>query len=989
MARLLQPSFTSGELSPSLYARVDIARYQTALRRAINFIVRPTGGIDNRPGLYFVNRNRQAAKRSRLIPFVPSDSEAYAIELADHYARFVTNGAVIVSGTLTVSNVDSSGGGTPKIRVTTSVAHGLSTGASVSIAGVVGVNSPLRANGDFIVTVTAADKFTLDGSDWTGGSYTSGGTVSVHLQIATPWAEADLAQVRYTQSADVLTLFHPDYAPRQITRVSSTSFTIATYEPRNGPFKATNADESIYVYASGTEGSVTLTASSGIFTSDMVGALFYLEEQDPRAVPPWESDKQLTATGVSTLGLLRRSDGKVYECATAYTPGSGKECRTGTVRPTHEEGTAADGDGNPIKGTSCTRAGVDWTYLHSGYGILEITAYTSSTQVTATVLNTLPESVVGGSLASASWSFNGDGVTTVFSITGATATTDRLYEVYVNGENVPFTAFTTNSVADTITFDTAPSVGTGNVVVSQIEYSNKSNIWALGAWSEEEGYPSLGTYYGERLATANTPGQPQTVWTTKVGIYDDYGKSTPLADDDALTFTLAARRLQAVRDLLPLDQLLAITSSAEWKVTAGSNDVLTPSTVGFKQQGEVGAADVQSVIAGNDAIYVQNRGALVRAIRYSFDAGESGGYRSRDLTMLSAHLVEGYEITELAFALVPYKVLWAVRSDGVLLGCTYEPDQEVVGWHRHTTAAGGEFESICVIPEGDEDVLYGVVRRTIDGAEVRYIERLVPRWKESDDIEDAFFVDSGLSFDGRNTGSTTMAVTGSGWTVNDDLTMTASVASFASTDEGDELELTVGGDTVRFEVLAYLTTTTLTVRPLINVPVGLQAVATTDWAWRRDTFSGLDHLVGETVAVLADGAEQSSKVVDEDGAITLDRPAARVHAGLGYNADAELLDITVVGGETVRDRPKLVKKLKAILNASRGGKAGPDEDNLDELKQREQGDAYNTQAPVSGVYEAILPSSTWNANGRAYLRQDRPLPFTVLGVIPEVEFGGR
>jgi hypothetical protein len=155
----------------------------------------------------------------------------------------------------------------------------------------------------------------------------------------------------------------------------------------------------------------------------------------------------------------------------------------------------------------------------------------------------------------------------------------------------------------------------------------------------------------------------------------------------------------------------------------------------------MGASNVQPAVTGNSILYSQDRGAGIRELSYSWEAQT---YRTVDASIMAPHLFSGYTISDLTFSRSPYQVLWVVRSDGVLLGLTYVPDQQVLGWHKHTT--DGSFESVCVIAEGTEDVLYAVVNRTIGGNTKRYVERLHSRQFENQ--EDAFHVDSGLSYDG-------------------------------------------------------------------------------------------------------------------------------------------------------------------------------------------------------------------------------------------------
>lgn len=354
----IQPSLSGGELSPSLYGRVDLNRWGISLKTCRNFIVRPYGGIDNRPGFKFVDETKTSAKAARLVPFIVSESVAYAVEMGDYYLRFYANGAQVVDGS----------------------------------------NNP--------------------------------------VEVASPWSETEIWDVKYTQSVDVMTFTHPEHQTQQLQRLTATSFQLVDYGPRNGPFQPLNADESIKVSASATTGIVTLTATSDIFNTNMVGSLFYLEQEDLGSVHPWVPDER----GVS-IGDLRRSDSKIYRCSEVpdITGLSGSPWyQTGNVAPTQDSGRAYDGPQDiRSDGTNQYKVGVQWEFLNFGFGVVKITAYTDAKNVTGEVTLRLPDSCVGGLGAAAnSWSFTGDGTTKVFSITGASAANPDYYSVTIDGAGV-------------------------------------------------------------------------------------------------------------------------------------------------------------------------------------------------------------------------------------------------------------------------------------------------------------------------------------------------------------------------------------------------------------------------------------------------------------------------------------------------------------------------------------------------------------------------
>lgn len=255
-------------------------------------------------------------------------------------------------------------------------------------------------------------------------------------------------------------------------------------------------------------------------------------------------------------------------------------------------------------------------------------------------------------------------------------------------------------------------------------------------------YPSAVAYFDQRRVFAATNNNPQTLWMTKAGSETNLTTSLPVQDDDSISFKIAARQQNRIRHMVPLSDLLLLTAGGEWRVFTGSGEPVTPASVIARPQSYVGANNVQPVVTSMSAIYVSAQGSKFRELIYSAEG--VGTYKSEDLSVLIPHLTNGYLITDLAFSRGPTPLAWAIRSDGTLLGLTYLPEQVVRGWHQHTT--DGVFESVCCVAEGNEDVLYVVVRRTIQGVVRRYVERLNSQLFDTQ--ADAFFVDSGLTYTG-------------------------------------------------------------------------------------------------------------------------------------------------------------------------------------------------------------------------------------------------
>ncbi|ENE2372978.1 hypothetical protein [Klebsiella aerogenes] len=819
----IQPSFSGGEIAPSLYGRIDMAKYQVALRKCDNFIVRQYGGVENRPGTQFIAAAKYPDRKCRLIPFQFSTVQTYALEFGHNYMRVIKDGGLVLT------------------------------------------------TGDVI------------------------------YELATPYADSDVFGLKFTQSADVMTIVHPSYPPKELRRYAHDNWQIVDVETKNGPFEDINVDESVTVYASGTTGTITLTASSAIFGSEQVGKLFYLEQPAVDSVPVWETSK------TTAIDDIRRADSNYYRANT-----SGK---TGTLRPSHTEGMAWDGWG----GTGDDDTGVQWEYLHSGFGIARITAVSGDgLSATADVISRIPENAVGSDKAS--------------------------YK------------------------------------------------WARYAWNSVNGYPATVVYYQQRLYFAASSAYPQTIWASRTGDYKDFGKSNPVQDDDRIVYTYAGRQVNEIRHLIDVGSLVVLTSGGEFVATGDQNKVLTPSSFSLSSQGSNGSSDVPPIAVSNIALFIQEKGSVVRDLAYSFDVD---GFQGNDLTILANHLFQKRSIVDWSFCIVPFSSAFCVRDDGKLLVLTYLRDQQVFAWSPQSSA--GKYESTCGIGEGSEDAIYFVVNRTINGQVVRYIERLSSRQFTND--LDAFFVDSGLSYDGRNTAGRTATISGGSgnWSYQVPYTLTMSGGSyFSSVDVGAQIQFPyTGTDPVdgtdvamqlRCDIVSVESGNSVTITANRDIPEVLQNTATTNWTMARQTFSGLEHLEGQTVNILSDASVEPQKVVT-GGAVTLEKPGGVVHIGLPINAQFETLDININGQETLLDKKQLISTVTLVVNASRGIWASTPGGQWYEYPQREFEFYDDPVEDATGKVEVKL-DSIWEKNGRLKIRQTDPLPLSVLAVIPRITVGG-
>ncbi len=410
-------------------------------------------------------------------------------------------------------------------------------------------------------------------------------------------------------------------------------------------------------------------------------------------------------------------------------------------------------------------------------------------------------------------------------------------------------------------------------------------------------YPAAVSYFEQRRCFAGTINKPQNIWLTRSGTESAMCYSLPIRDDDRIAFRVAAREANTIRHIVPLTQLLLLTSSAEWRITSVNSDAITPNTISVRPQSYVGASNVQPVIINNSLIYGAARGGHVRELGYSWQAN---GFITGDLSLRAAHLFDTFDVVDMAYAKAPQPLVWFVSTSGKLLGLTYVPEQQIGAWHQHDT--DGVFESCTVVAEGGEDVLYCIVRRTIGGNSVRYVERMASR--QFTDQADAFFVDCGLTYTG--------------------------------------------------------------------------APAT--------TISGLGHLEGKTVSILADGAVHPQRVVT-GGTITLDQAASKVQIGLPITADLQTLPVAAqIDGSFGQGRYKNVNKVWLRVYRSSGIFVGPDATNLTEAKQRTT-EPYGSPPALKSEEIQVLLSPSWADSGQIFVRQSDPLPLSIVSMTAEVALG--
>jgi hypothetical protein len=472
------------------------------------------------------------------------------------------------------------------------------------------------------------------------------------------------------------------------------------------------------------------------------------------------------------------------------------------------------------------------------------------------------------------------------------------------------TGFQTTDVGRIISFNSGKAKITARtsttVVVCTITTAFASTAataaFNLGAFSDTTGHPSCVSFFEQRLVFAGTTDEPQTIFFSAAGDYENMTTGTNA--DDAMVYTIAANQVNAIRYMKAVRTLVVGTTGGEYTVSADGTDAsITPTNITIKRQSSYGSANVDAIPAGNAILFLQKAKRKIRELQYNFD---SDGYQAPDLTILN-ETVTDTGINEMSYQQEPGSNIWCVRDDGVLACLTYQRSENVIAWSRHIF--GGAFGSGRAVCESiasisgtlTEDEVWVIVKRTINGATKRYVECFSDFDFDETDANDFKFLDSHLSYSGS---------------------------------------------------------------------------ATT-------TLSGLAHLEGQTVSILADGAAHANKTVSS-GAITLDRSATKACVGLSY--DSILQTMRIEGGAaegTSQGKTKRISKVVLRLFETVGVKVGPSLTNLELIPFR------TTSSLLSNPVDTLLSgdkeiefNDDYNSDGFIFIKQDQPLPCSILAIYP-------
>jgi len=927
-------SFNAGELSPKLDARVDTEKYAAGCRQCQNMIPMPHGGVTRRKGFEFVAAAKYDAtnKPVRLMDFQFSRTVSFMLELGNLYMRFYYLGNQIEVG---------------------------------------------------------------------GNPY----------EIVTPYLAAECDELQYVQINDVIYITHPSHPVQKLARIANDSWTLTTVDFDRPPFLDENLT-AITIDPSATTGSISLVASSALFEAGHIGAYFNIGHRREST----SAELAITAVAASAAVLVT---GKWF-------------FRTyGIWTATVELERSLDGSTNweavrSYIGRKDRNIDVEGEEDDQAYYRINIPAFTSQTATNgenSRAVFELEDRFIYGVVQ----------ITGVINSTNAAATVKR-------------TLFSAAATA----------------------------YWAEGAWSIKRGFPASCAFFENRMFFAGTTHQPQTLWGSIVDDYENF--TTGTADDDSVAFTLSSTERQQVLWMVSQSRLVIGTTSGEWTASGGDLDIsITPTKIKVRQQSNFGSQASRALLVNDTILFVQRSGRKLREAVY--DAVKEG-YQSNDVTILSDHITAG-GIKSPSYQSDRDSIFWAI-ANGNLIGMTYEKEQSVIAWHRHTTA--GTFESVETIYGTLDDEVWVSVLRTVNGVQKRYIERMTGYYNPSVDIyadapetgvgaaQIAFVVDTTGSMGGiiddvktqmvaiataysevysdvefglvdfkdetdpmpivdfTTLGAFTTAVnalsaSGGGdgpengygaivgavndmtWEVNKahrmllftdvesherGATLAEALAALLSEEivftygtyqdaDYDSLMTATGGQNITStdDITQFLFQTfpgADVAKTFVDSSVIYAGDATT-------TITGLDHLNGETVDILTNGAVHPQKVVS-GGSVTLDYEATIVHAGLAYDSIIQpmRLDVDEAAGNT----QGVVKNIRGVtlrLMDTLGLKVTDlNGETFREVEFRTTDDLMDAPPPLftGDKYQEV--DGDYSEDATIILKQDQPLPWTLLGM---------
>ncbi len=952
----LQPAFSAGELAPALWGREDLAKLKVGATTMRNMIVNYRGGAYSRPGTAFVGRCREPATTNihpRLIPFIFSISQAYELEFGTHYIRFIFQGAYITETPIAVTAF---GGG----NITVSGSY--NNGDWIFLSGLGGA---FEANEQtFIVGAPGGGTFQLLDLDGVPvnpanfSAYTSGGTAARIYEIATPYAAADLPLLKFTQSADVMSLTHSSYPPMELKRFAAANWTLSTFTaassvaPPSPPTLVLNSTATSPPPLTPTGYSYVVTSVDAKTGQESVASLpaFLGSPQDIAATAgsitiSWA---QVAGAGYYNVYKAQPAPNTVVPPGSLYGYvglSSGTQLVDNNIVPDFTQ--VPPLDTNPFTPGQI----LDVTITNPGSGYTFATAAITTSTGSGAVIEVIPLlGVIAGSI------------------------------VQLRGQNY--------APGDTVTISGDGSSATASLIISPTTGTN----------------PGVVSYFQQRRVFANTPNNPDTLYFSQPGAFNNFDKRIPTVDSDAITVSPYAEQVNGVQWMIAMSvQLVTLTGRSAWAVEGSGSSTfnpqpVSPSNTQALQQAFYGCnAEVMPFRENYDIIYCGALGSRFYALNYNFFTNL---YTGTDITVLSSHLFDGYRSHEAIWCRDPLRVAWVVRDDGALISLTYMKEQEVSGWARHDTQ--GAFWSSSTIPEPPVDAAYFITSRQRPGKPLYYaVERMDNRiWKS---VEDPWCIDCGVATI-RGEPAAGLAIS----TTSGAVTFSATAPVFDNTFVGVDLRA-LGGIA---RITGFAGASQVTGMWILPPNAGFTFVQAGDWTVARPVtvVSGGVHLAGMTVVGLADGVPIGPFVMPSNGVITLPFSASYVRLGLSFTPQFQSVYLDE-GQPTIQGRRKNIFAATVRMDAT-GGTPMVGSNQIDGstlcppslIVNWTDGMATMTQpactyamppatytSPGGQLVTCLFSGDVrvpiradWKKPGQLAIQQNDPLPLNIIAIIPEL-----
>ena len=542
----------------------------------------------------------------------------------------------------------------------------------------------------FEFTTNTNNSFMLEFGDkyirvWNYGVYTG-------VEFATPFDSDILFDLNCIQSGDVMFICSGKYPIQTLSRYSDTDWRMSAYKLTEQPYDEINTDNGHTLTVNGD----TITSTKDLFTQDMVGSViqiaYYVEAVHTKSAGEVVEKKVKRYMQAQTIEKTYNNINYNVGAFSTDTELSWKFTTHGTW-----EGT--------VKLQISNNDGQTWK---------DYRTYTSKNDYNVTDTGKIE--------AGARLKYISD-------IQSGSVNCDLSI--------MPFTQY---GIVEIKSVNNAKSATVN--ILNGIKEGESSHKWKLGSWNRGNGYPKLCTFYQDRFVVAATNKKPNYIWMSRTGDYPNFGVEKvegTITDDSAITLPVINRKMCEIRHLVPANDLIILTSGNEWIVSG--DKTITPTNCNLKTQTQRGALSCEPQFIGNRCVFVQERGGTVRDMGYSY---ESDNYTGQDLTLFVKTRVRGYLTITSAYAHDPDSIIYYIRNDGEINCLTYIPEQKVYGWSHFVT--NGKYLYCESVSEGEQDSLYTLVERTLQGKKVKCIERMVPLY--SDDVN--VFLDCYVEFKSSN-----------------------------------------------------------------------------------------------------------------------------------------------------------------------------------------------------------------------------------------------